>query len=182
MTGACRVRAGDALRKAILRASQAGRPTWPVLGGLKVPRLDSVPWDAHGGGRVHVPPGEWYLQRAAREIHEDALLALRSMDAIAVRRANENRLARGQLRALAAAALRDVCDYPVSSKDADESVFDVLEYKDVRGASHAVERGRELWPVLGAWPWWGLNPKGSARVEWWEDPRVVERFAVWHAG
>jgi hypothetical protein len=177
---------GDALRALILEAAEAGRPTWPVFHGLAVPRLELVPVEVpYGDGRAFVPPAE-ALGRDARRlvIHEAALVAIETMHPAAVERANRNAKARPQLRQLAAAALRDVCGYPLDDRDADKpsicGSFD--DFGDWRAAQRAVAAGRRLWPTLAAWPWWGAVTNEGGPLEWWTDSRVLERFAVWRSG
>jgi hypothetical protein len=184
-TEASAVTPGDALRGAILEAARAGRPAWPVLRGLKVPRLEQVPIDVpYGDGRAYMPPGEAFLDRARLALHEDALLALETDNGLALSRAYANSTACAQLRALAAAALRDVCGYPLDDRDTGRpSVCGYLGFGEKRAAGRAVTRGRTLWPKLAAWPWWALNPEGGPLPrKWWAQPRVVETLDVWRSG
>ena len=183
--GTSAVTPSDALRGVILDAARAGRPTWPVLRGLEVPRLELVPIDVpYGDGRAYMPPGEASLIDARLVLHNDALLALDTNHGIALSRAYANSTAGAQLRALAPAALRDVCGYPLEDRSPESpSVCGYLKFSDKRAAARAVTRGRNLWPKLAAWPWWALNPKGGRLPdEWWTQPRVSEAFAVWRSG
>ena len=179
---------GDDLRRLILESANAGRPTFTVARGLQVPRLDLVPFPRHGGGTVLLPPNE-ALDRgpAVRAFHRDALVAIESMNPDAVEKANSNSRARAQLRQLYAAALRDVAGLLLYSRDPNRQAIGgplggQLGLSDRSASQRTVRAGRRLWPTLAAWPWWGASTSSLGAFNWWTDPTVLERFAVWQSG
>jgi hypothetical protein len=143
-----------------------------------VPQLEVVPV-----GNALMSPAEYMRGfQAARlgrqRIDPDVLLALRTADPYAIKRVCENSDNLARFRDLAAAALRDVCDWPYDGTD--YSICGYLGYGDRNTATRCITRGRKLWATLAAWPWWALNPTGGRLPnEWWALPRVVETFAAW---
>lgn len=94
-----------------------------------------------------------------RALHLEVLIACRSGQAEAFELATRNERCRDQLRALAAAVLRDI--RAVSDDDA------------------------EAWAGLGAWPWvgtllWFGLPFGSALPpKWWENEGAAGALHRW---
>lgn len=175
---------GEDLRALILETAEHGRPAWPVLRGLVVPRLTLVPVAVgYGDGWAYVPPGEALSKPASSHLHSDALLLLETAHPTASAHAHANRSARAQLRALVAAALRDVCGYPIDAPSSDaHSVCAYLGTQTPVVASKVVTRGRKLWAKLAAWPWWALNPQGGPLPkDWWTQPRVIHTLEVWRS-
>lgn len=173
---------GEDLRVAIL---MAGRPTYPVLDGLAVPRLEHVPMCYAMSSRADderrtalVRPAE--LNGRFPLLDQETRRALLTPSEETVRLAVEKSHARGQLRFLAAAALRDVAGLDLL--DVGRELGYVIKDKRGRAVRHvtgrAADKGADLWRSLAAWPWWGL-PAGPLPEAWWELLDVIERFEVW---
>lgn len=171
----------EQLPETIEAAARSGRPVWvfppwPLPENrlhrrLQVPRLEFA------------TPGAKSLPEARLAVHEDALLALETGHEIAFRRAYANSTSNAQLRSLVAAALRDIYDDPLDSREHDMTVCGLLGFSNERTASDSILRGRKLWVLLAAWPWWALDYKGGRLPKNWRTlPRVAEAFAMWRSG
>jgi hypothetical protein len=103
--------------------------------------------------------------------------------------ATERERPRATLRFLAAAAMFDVAAIP-ESHIAPQLGY-VVDETEVRGversrpARNAVEKGRQLWRRLGAWPWWCWQPDDGKRKRgrlpdgWQDNLEVREALEAW---
>lgn len=85
------------------------------------------------------------------------------------------------VKALQAAALRDLLDLPFESRQTDVTVPEVCGF-GLRRAYTAVERGRAAWHRLAAWPWWYFK-RGEPPAGWVDYSDAVRAsFLTWETG
>jgi hypothetical protein len=116
------------------------------------------------------------------ELPTPSLLAVRTGVDLAWRLAIEKESSRRALRALAAAAFRDIADL------GEEDVAGRLGFGSPEAARRAARRGRRLWAVMGAWPWWGSHYWFGCRAgevlppDWRRRDGAWKSLAIWRYG
>jgi hypothetical protein len=55
---------------------------------------------------------------------------------------------------------------------------------DMRSTRRQIARGRKLWVLLAAWPWWAVVDGGEVVAggmpsAWWTLARIVETYQTW---
>jgi hypothetical protein len=174
-----------------------GRPVYRPAPGIAVPCLEQVP----GAHRFVVVPKERHCYRRAPQ----GVLRLRvaawldQPDAQGTRSHFLDTDDLAQLKALAAAALRDVAGLPeaavrewiglpTGSATRRVAIMSGVPSEDHQGDTRStrrqIARGRRLWVRLAAWPWWAAVDAGEDVAagmprRWWELPRVVETHRTW---
>lgn len=163
--------------------------------GIAVPRLDLVPGP---DGYPVRPPELCRLDRAPEAVLQPTVSAWLAQPAAQASRSSRlNQRDRWQLEALCAAALRDVAG--LSEPAVREWIEDAIdnarrrelmagaeaERGDTRSIRRRISRGRGLWVLLAAWPWWAVAEAGlelRAPASWYQLERVHSTFATWADG
>lgn len=176
---------GRQLAELIAEGAEAGCPVWLVRRSwddpdqpraqlLAVPRL----WWTSNGYRPEIHSVlPWHILQAMETgVEFEPHVAMRKPQQLA------------KLLHLQAAVLRDVLAvseteiakllrYGVDSSERDR---DGCDRTRSRSARDAVEKGRQLWAKVGAWPWWCYQPPdGKLPDRWWSEPAIIEALAVW---
>jgi hypothetical protein len=182
--------AGESRRLAILDRERAGCETYPIR-AWALPfeiELRRTPRQLAAQARVAVPKLGWIpaygalrdgevkfravrLDKRPPSVHPKVWGALHTP--ALVEEAVADRLSRGQLKRIAAAALYDLLDWT------GREVADDLGYRGGERVGYQAARGgRVLLATLCAWPWSCLPP-GAPERGWWRQPHVRVGWQLW---